>query len=194
MRVSLVVVSIVVLGSTAPAVGEAPCRERQVHPSKDWMVEMGGPRVREERVRPRRDHVWQRGRSDWSERCHHWLWLPGRWARTRPGERWSDGHWTYVGPSSHPIAIQGWGWVDGQWNAVVVDATEPPPAPRDERRGSRKGQVWIAGNWDWADDAWQWVPGRWEQARDGQRWQDGHWEPQGGIRYAWVPGVWVDAP
>lgn len=63
-----------------------------------------------------------------------------------------------------------------------------PPPPRYEAvPRARRGQVWVAGHWEWRGKRHVWAPGHWIKARKGHnyrqpQWQqnNGHWQMHGG--------------
>ena len=64
------------------------------------------------------------------------------------------------------------------------------PSSRADRVSSRKGYVWIVGNWDWKNGQWEWVNGHWERPKKNHVWRDGYWELQGNT-YVWIEGGWT---
>lgn len=46
---------------------------------------------------------------------------------------------------------------------AMIEVPYPPPPARVEVIPPQKGKldVWIDGQWDWGDRAWQWIPGVW---------------------------------
>lgn len=72
---------------------------------------------------------------------------------------------------------------------VVVDDTNPPPAPRYVTPARRAGYVWARGHWEFRGGKWVWMAGHWERARGGNHWVPGHWEKRG-ARYHWIAGRW----
>lgn len=96
------------------------------------------------------------------------------------------------GPGRPPIvATNGAGTVVvGQGGVTISGPTQAPPPIRVENPGpSRRGYVWIEGNWQWANNSYEWVPGHWERSKAGKRWQPVRWEQQGGV-YVRVGGSW----
>ncbi len=73
--------------------------------------------------------------------------------------------------------------------AVVVDDSNPPPAPRYATPAPRAGYVWARGHWEFRGGKWVWMAGHWERARSGYHWTAGHWEKRG-ARYHWIAGRW----
>jgi hypothetical protein len=143
------------------------------------------PAPQAETVRPKRGHVWVKGRWDWQN--GDWAWTPGHWERERAQFSWVDGHWEQKGNQ--------WVWVDGSWQAaapVALYPTAAPPAPQNETVAPKRGHVWVKGRWDWKNGAWAWTAGHWERERAQFAWQDGRWENQNG-KWVWVDGSWVAA-
>src|SRR5687768_6022050 len=73
---------------------------------------------------------------------------------------------------------------DQRPGAQVAGPTEPPPAARNETWKPRRGQVWIAGQWEWRGNKWVWKAGRYERRQKGKRWADGRWDKDGS-RWKW---------
>ena len=71
--------------------------------------------------------------------------------------------------------------------------TEAPPAPRVEKFAPRRGQVWVAGQYEWRGGKWTWKAGHFEARKKGKRYNGGRWEKKGD-RYEWAAGTWSDAP
>ncbi|MGN6107323.1 MAG: hypothetical protein ACTHU0_19600 [Kofleriaceae bacterium] len=76
---------------------------------------------------------------------------------------------------------------------TISGPTQPPPTPPKETWKPRRGQVWVAGQYEWRNGKWTWKPGHYEARKKNKRWQEGKWDRQGD-RYVWVPGGWIDAP
>ncbi len=74
---------------------------------------------------------------------------------------------------------------------VVRPTAAPPTAPRETWR-PRRGQLWVAGQWQWQDNQWQWAAGHSERRRKNQTWNDGRWENRGD-HWAWQVGTWSAA-
>src|SRR5665647_1648122 len=52
--------------------------------------------------------------------------------------------------------------------------TSPPPAPQAETRPiPRRGQAWVAGEWDWRGGKWVWTAGHYEARKPGKQWGEG---------------------
>lgn len=75
--------------------------------------------------------------------------------------------------------------VYGQGRPVYIPA--PPPPRREALPRARRGQVWVAGHWQWQGRRHVWVPGYWVQARPGYRYRqpvwvqrNGQWQLRGG--------------
>ena len=67
---------------------------------------------------------------------------------------------------------------------VVQPPTAAPPAAPRETWQPRRGQVWVAGQWQWRDNQWEWNTGRFDQRKKNKEWNDGRWETrqQGGVK------------
>ena len=96
------------------------------------------PAPKEEKWEPRTGFVWVRGAWDWQN--GEWVWVPGHWDRARAGKMWREPKWE----------LQGGVWVQvaGDWIDAPKYPTAAPPAPRDEKIGTRAGFIWVKGRWD----------------------------------------------
>ena len=64
----------------------------------------------------------------------------------------------------------------------------PPPPRREATPRARRGQVWVAGHWEWRGHRHVWLPGTWVQARPDHHYRqpqwvqqhDGHWQMRAG--------------
>ena len=86
-------------------------------------------------------------------------------------------------------------------NVPGIIAVAPPPPRYESVPTPRSGQIWIQGNWYWANNDYAWRSGHWEQARPdydyapgrwvradgGYRWVEGNWKPKGGHGNAHCP-------
>ncbi|MFQ6103973.1 MAG: hypothetical protein ACE5OP_06725 [Candidatus Glassbacteria bacterium] len=66
------------------------------------------PPVEELRPAPPSPHsVWIAGHWTWNSARDSYEWVPGHWAKPRPGKVWVSGHWKRT--------PRGWVWVKGHW-------------------------------------------------------------------------------
>lgn len=145
------------------------------------------PPPREERPGSKAGFTWVRGKYEW--RDGRYVWVDGHWERERANQRWIEGRWE--------LRNGRWEWVEGSWQSgggappppTTAYPTQPPPALRDERPGTKGGFLWIRGHWDWRNGQYVWVDGHWERERARERWVDGRWELRNG-RWEWVAGSW----
>ena len=81
-------------------------------------------------------------------------------------------HATVVIQSGHaaPIHVQG--------QPVYLPA--PPPPRREALPRPRRGQVWVAGHWEWRGHRHVWAPGHWVKARPGHHYRQPHWSQHHG--------------
>jgi hypothetical protein len=77
--------------------------------------------------------------------------------------------------------------------SVAMYPTAAPPAPKEEHWTPRRGQVWVAGQYEWRAGKWVWKPGHYESRRKGKRFNQGRWENRGD-HWEWTGGSWADAP
>lgn len=153
---------------------------------------MPPPPPREETWAARAGFVWIPGHYEW--RANAYAWIPGHMERERAGHHWNPGRWENRGGT--------WVWVEGSWVAgaeapppgapVANDGRphEAPPPPRDEHWNPRTGFVWVAGHYEWRNNAYAWIPGHEERERAGQHWNPGHWDNQDGA-WVWTEGSWI---
>ncbi len=140
------------------------------------------PAPLDEPVQTRRGFVWVKGYWAWDS--GNWEWTPGKLEKRQRGKQWNDGAWADVGGK--------WTWTAGAWVDGPRTRPEPPP-PRDEKPQFRRGQIWVAGHWEWDDGAYEWVPGKLQPRPRGKRWQEGKWENKGG-EWSFTAGLFIDAP
>jgi hypothetical protein len=151
----------------------------------DWIDDRPNaapPAPREERFENRRGFAWVEGNWEW--RNGNWDWVAGHYEREHKGKRWRRHKWEERDGT--------WMRVEGGWDndvAVSQYPTNAPPAPRDERPGTKGGFTWVRGRYEWRDGNYAWVDGHWERERANQRWIDGRWELRNG-RYEWIEGSW----
>lgn len=66
-----------------------------------------------------------------------------------------------------------------------------PPPPRYEAvPRARRGQVWVAGHWEWRGRRHVWAPGHWVKARRGQHYRQPQWVQQKNGRWEMHNGRW----
>jgi hypothetical protein len=143
------------------------------------------PAARVEKIGRRKGAVWINGHWDWRG---EWVWVPGRFEKSRKGKRWRDRRWEQKGGV--------WVVVEGDWDNAPDYPTFAPPPP--QRQGVVKVvnlrgqlQVSIPGHWEWKDYEWVWVNQRYEPFRPGKRYVPGEWKQQGD-RWVWTNESWVD--
>ena len=177
------------------------------------------PAPQEETIVVKSGYVWVRGRWDWQgswvwvpghyerERAGK-AWADGRWEQRNNNWVWVEGEWTTRVAGDHGtvvvhednghgndgrVKVEDHRHNDGGGTAVVVvndgRPRQPPPEPRAENQGNKKGYVWITGRWDWQNANWEWVPGHWERAKAKHHWRSGEWRLDGDV-YIWVDGGW----
>ena len=56
----------------------------------------------------------------------------------------------------------------------------PPPPRYESMPRARRGQVWVAGHWEWRGRRHVWAPGHWVQARRGHHYRQPQWEQNNG--------------
>ena len=83
------------------------------------------------------------------------------------------------------VTIQSGPPIYSQSNPAYLPA--PPPPRYEAAPRARRGQVWVAGHWEWRGKRHVWAPGHWVKARKGHnyrqpQWQqnNGHWQMHGG--------------
>lgn len=151
----------------------------------DWIDDrpvQAPPPPREERFENRRGFVWVPGHWDWQN--GQYVWVEGRYERERRGKRWRQPKWE--------LRDGVWVRIDGDWDDDVPVGnypTQAPPAPREERPGTKAGFVWVRGRYEWRNGNYEWVPGHWERERANERWIDGRWEYHD-QRWIWIEGKW----
>ena len=59
----------------------------------------------------------------------------------------------------------------------------PPPARYEAVPRARRGQVWVAGHWQWQGRRHVWKSGYWLKARPGYNYNAPRWEQRGGRWY-----------
>jgi hypothetical protein len=153
---------------------------------------MAPPPPREEKWTPKAGFVWIPGRYEW--RVNAYAWIPGHMEREHAGHHWNPGRWENRGGT--------WAWVEGSWvagaetpppGAPVANDGRPhmaPPPPREEHWNQRPGFVWVAGHYEWRNNAYAWIPGHEERVRANQHWNPGHWDNQNGA-WVWTEGSWI---
>ncbi|NVB84489.1 MAG: BcpO-related WXXGXW repeat protein [Kofleriaceae bacterium] len=135
-----------------------------------------------ENPQPRRGFVWVKGYWQWNDGDFDWV--KGHFERRQSNKQWQDGHWDNAGGR--------WTWTAGAW--IDGPKEQPaPPAPLPETRKFGRGQVWVAGHWEWDKGAYEWVPGKLQKRQKGKRWSEGKWDNAGG-KWTWTVGMWSDAP
>ena len=78
--------------------------------------------------------------------------------------------------------------VYGQGRPVYLPA--PPPPRREAKPRARRGQVWVAGHWQWQGRRHVWAPGHWVQARPGHRYRQPQWVQQRNGQWKMRGGGW----
>lgn len=74
--------------------------------------------------------------------------------------------------------------------AVVVGIAPPAPVVEPVPGPSAPGYVWRSGYWQWTGVRYVWVPGVYVLApRPGLVWAPGHWVARRG-GWVWVGGYW----
>jgi hypothetical protein len=71
----------------------------------------------------------------------------------------------------------------GTAEAQVIVRVAPPEPRVEPMPPPRRGQVWVAGYWDWNGRRYVWRPGRWMPARRGYHWREDRWVERNG---GWV--------
>jgi len=56
----------------------------------------------------------------------------------------------------------------------------PPPPRREAMPRPRRGQVWVAGHWEWRGRHHVWAPGYWIKARPGHHYRQPQWQQNNG--------------
>lgn len=56
----------------------------------------------------------------------------------------------------------------------------PPPPRREAMPRPRRGQVWVAGHWEWRGRHHVWAPGYWVKARPGHHYRQPQWQQNNG--------------
>jgi hypothetical protein len=75
-------------------------------------------------------------------------------------------------------------------NAV---ATAPPVVVNVEYYGpeANPGNVWVNGQYVYAQQGWVWQPGHWQPERPGYTWVQGAWVAENN-QYVWHDGYWAE--
>lgn len=94
-----------------------------------------------------------------------------------------------------PLSAQTHGTMTLQSGPQVYAQNRPgylpaPPPPRYEAvPRARRGQVWVAGHWEWQGRRHVWKSGYWLKARPGYAYSAPRWEQRGG-RWVMQEGRW----
>ena len=65
----------------------------------------------------------------------------------------------------------------------------PPPPRREAMPRPRRGQMWVAGHWEWRGKRLVWTPGYWVKARHGHHYRQPQWQQTNG-RWHMRSGGW----
>ena len=84
-------------------------------------------------------------------------------------------------PTHGIVTLQSGPPVYNQNRPVYLPA--PPPARYEAVPRARRGQVWVAGHWQWQGRRHVWKSGYWLKARPGYNYNAPRWEQRGGRWY-----------
>ncbi|HTL33579.1 MAG TPA: hypothetical protein VL326_10660 [Kofleriaceae bacterium] len=127
----------------------------------------------------RRGMVWVAGHWEWQDGAYEWV--PGKLEKRQRNKRWHEGAWANTGGQ--------WTWTAGTWADAPAQQDAPPTPIVEAAQPSRKGFIWVAGNYEYRDGDYEWTPGHWEREKAGKHWVDGHWDNASG-KWTWTAGAW----
>ena len=91
-------------------------------------------------------------------------------------------------PHGHVVVVQPGQPVYTQARPVYLPA--PPPPRREAVPRPRRGQVWVAGHWEWQGRRHVWAPGYWIKARPGYQYRQPQWVKKGNGQWQMRGGGW----
>lgn len=68
-------------------------------------------------------------------------------------------------------------------SAAVGVQYAPPLSYTESVPAARRGQIWVAGHWEWRNDHHQWVKGAWLARRAGWQYHHPKWVERSGAWY-----------
>ena len=81
------------------------------------------------------------------------------------------------------------GTITAPASAEVIVRVAPPPLRAEAVPAPRRGQLWVAGHWDWKNRHHQWIPGTWIHERRGYQYTQPTWTERDG-RWRMERGNW----
>lgn len=82
------------------------------------------PQEEQRPPRPNVDVFWMTGHWAWDAGVGHYYWVPGSWAKERPGRFWRPGYWEPVQDGGQR---KGWRWIEERWTREEDLRGAPPP-------------------------------------------------------------------